>query len=369
MKILQIGKFYPIRGGVEKVMYDLTMGISEMGIACDMLCASETKQTIKLNEKGRVLCTPIMMKAAATTISPQMVTILRNLVAQYDVVHIHHPDPMACLALYLSGFKGKVVLHWHSDILKQRWLLKLYKPLQSWLVHRADVVVGTSPVYLAESPYLQRAQHKTKCVPIGIDPIVANEQAAEEIRQRYSGKKIVFSMGRLIGYKGYEYLVEAAKYLSDDFVVLIGGTGPLMDDLQNKIKQWNLPDKVKLLGFVRDEEVAAYYTACTLFCLPSIIKTEAFGIVQIEAMSCGKPVVTTKIPESGVSWVNQHGVSGLNVEPRDAQALAEAIEKVTEKAEDYKKYCEGAKRHFDEMFTKSKMIQTCLEIYKNLLEK
>ena len=367
MRILQIGKFYPIRGGVEKVMYDLTVGISEMGIPCDMLCASEKKQTIQLNEKGRVLCTPILMKAAATTISPEMVFALRKMVKEYDVIHVHHPDPMACLALYLSGFKGKVVLHWHSDILKQRWLLKLYRPLQSWLVHRADAVVGTSPVYLAESPYLQHAQHKTKCVPIGIDPMLPNVAGAEKIRQQYPGKKIVFSMGRLIGYKGYQYLVEAAKYLSDDFVVLIGGTGHLMSDLQSKIAQWNLQDKVKLLGFVRDDEVAAYYTACDLFCLPSIMKTEAFGIVQIEAMSCGKPVVTTKIPESGVSWVNQDGVSGLNVEPRDAKALAAAIEKVTDNPEDYKHFSEGAKRHFDEMFTKPKMIQTCLDLYKQLL--
>ena len=368
MRILQIGKFYPIRGGVEKVMYDLTVGISEMGIPCDMLCASEKKQTIQLNEKGRVLCTPILMKAAATTISPQMVTSLRKMVKQYDVIHVHHPDPMACLALYLSNFKGKVVLHWHSDILKQRWLLKLYKPFQSWLVHRADVVVGTSPVYLAESPYLKRAQHKTKCVPIGIEPVTPNLKGAEEIRNRYMGKKIVFSMGRLIGYKGYQYLVEAAQYLSDDYVVLIGGTGHLMSDLQNRIERGGLQNKVKLLGFVRDEEVAAYYTACDLFCLPSIMKTEAFGIVQIEAMSCGKPVVTTKIPESGVSWVNTHGLSGLNVEPRDAKALAEAIVKVTENPNEYKKFSEGAKQHFEEMFTKPKMIQTCLDIYKNLLK-
>ena len=368
MKILQIGKFYPIRGGVEKVMYDLTEGISKQGIPCDMLCASEKEQTIELNENGRVMCTPIWFKAAATTISPKMVSTLRKMVKEYDVIHVHHPDPMACWALYLSGYKGKVVLHWHSDILKQRWLLQLYRPLQSWLIHRADMIVGTSPVYLAESPYLKSVQNKTLCVPIGIDPMVRDEQGAAELHKRYAGKRIVFSMGRLIGYKGYEYLVKAAKYLSDDFVVIIGGTGPLMADLQNKISLWNLQDKVKLLGFVRDEEVAAYYTACDLFCLPSVMKTEAFGIVQIEAMSCGKPVVTTKIPESGVSWVNTDGLSGLNVEPRDAKALAEAIVKVTDNPEKYHKFSEGARRHFEEMFTKPKMIQTCLDLYKKLLE-
>lgn len=347
-------------------MLDLTEGLSERGVDCAMLCASETPQVIELNGHGRVVCVKALAKWAATMISPGMVHWMRRACREYDVVHIHHPDPMACLALFLSGYRGKVVLHWHSDILKQRVLLQLYRPLQNWLIRRADLIVGTTPVYLAESPCLQRVQHKTRCLPIGIERMRQDATGAATIRQRYAGKRIVFSLGRLIGYKGYRYLVEAVKYLSDDVVVLIGGTGPLRADLQAQIDRLQLQGKVELLGFVKDEEVPAYYGACDLFCLPSIQKTEAFGIVQIEAMSCGKPVVATRIPESGVAWVNAHGVSGLNVEPEDAKALAEAIEAILKDETAYRNFSEGARRHFEEYFTRERMLEDCLQIYRNL---
>lgn len=151
MKILELGKFYPIRGGVEKVMWDITNGVSQRGVDCDMLCACEEPQVISLNEHGRVICVRSLKKVAATMIAPAMISWLRKHRKEYDVIHIHHPDPMACLALFLSGYKGRVILHWHSDILKQKTLMKFYKPLQSWLIRRADSIVGTTPVYVAES--------------------------------------------------------------------------------------------------------------------------------------------------------------------------------------------------------------------------
>ena len=134
MRVLQIGKFYPMSGGVEKVMYDITMGLSQKQVYCDMLCASAEKQdqgNLLLNDYARVLCVPTWKKVAATMLSPAMIFRLRKIRKEYDIIHIHHPDPMACLALFLSGYKGPVVLHWHSDILKQKMLLRLYTPLQN----------------------------------------------------------------------------------------------------------------------------------------------------------------------------------------------------------------------------------------------
>lgn len=368
LKVLQLGKFYPIRGGVEKVAFDLMTGLSERGTECHMLCAAEEgdDRTVLLNGHARLICTRTWVKACATMISPSMIFTLRRICGTYDIIHIHHPDPMACLALFLSGYKGKVVLHWHSDIQKQKLLLKLYRPLQQWLLRRADVIVGTSPVYLAESPFLQAVQHKTACLPIGVEPMRPLPEAVKAVRSEYPGKKIVFSLGRLVTYKGYRFLVEAARYLKDDFVVLIGGTGPLKEELQNEIASMNLQGKVKLLGRVSDEDLPAYYGACDVFCMSSVQKTEAFGIVQIEAMSCGKPIVATRIPQSGVAWVNEQGVSGMNAEPGDAQDLARAIEAVTENGEVYQKFSEGAARRYREMFTKERMIDKCLTIYMEL---
>lgn len=170
MKILQLGKFYPVLGGVEKMMFDLTVGLSEEGLSetglseegfsevgfsevglseegveCDMMCAGSDgrgTEVIRLNPHGRILCHRTLIEAAKTTIAPSMVTRLRRIAKDYDIIHIHHPDPMAAMALRLSGYKGKVVLHWHSDILSQKALLRFYLPIQNWLIKRADTIVG-----------------------------------------------------------------------------------------------------------------------------------------------------------------------------------------------------------------------------------
>ena len=369
MKILQLGKFYPIRGGVEKVMYDLMLGLSGRGVQCDMLCASfEGKsRSVEINKNALLMVTSTWVQKSATMISPSMVSKLYEIADEYDIIHIHHPDPMACMALMMSGYKGKVVLHWHSDILKQRVLLKVYEPLQKWLIERADIIVGTSPVYVKESPFLQHVQDKITYLPIGVEPIAKAEGSADELHKRYPGKKIVFTLGRLVEYKGYESLINAAAELGDDYVVLIGGTGPLKKKLQHRIEELNLKRRVKLLGYMLDEELPMYFNGCDLFCLSSVMKTEAFGIVQIEAMSCGKPVVATRIPHSGVSWVNEHGVSGLNAEPDDAVSLAQCIRGVLEDEEAYRRYCAGALQRYNSLFTQEKMIDKCLEIYKRML--
>lgn len=365
LKVLQLGKFYPIRGGVEKVAYDLMLGLSGLGVHCDMMCAASQggSRVITVNDHAGIICCHAWFKAAATMISPAMIFALRRVQSRYDIIHVHHPDPMACLALFLSGYKGRVILHWHSDILKQKTLLKLYLPLQRWLLRRADQVIGTTPVYLSESPFLRDVQQKTVCLPIGVEPMKPVPEDVQAVRRRYAGKKIIFTLGRLVPYKGYRFLVAAARYLKDDYVVLIGGTGVLKDELLQEIDDLGLKGKVELLGRIDDRDLPAYYGACDVFCLSSIQKTEAFGIVMIEAMSCGKPVVATDIPQSGVPWVNAHGVSGLNVAPSDARELARAIEAVTEDKSAYDRYSAGALRRYHELFTKEMMIDKCLKIY------
>lgn len=366
MRVLQLGKFYPIRGGVEKVMWDLTRGLSERGVDCDMLCATlDAPQTITLNDHGRVMCVKALAKKAATMLSPAMVTTLRRICGVYDIIHVHHPDPMACLALRLSGYKGKVVLHWHSDILSQKVLLMLYRPLQKWLIRRADVIVGTTPVYVEESPELRDVQQKVTYLPIGVDDMMLQEAAPEAIGARFPWKKIVFSLGRLVPYKGYTYLVQAAKYLDDGYQVVIGGGGPLREQLQKEIDELDLHDRVTLLGRVADEDLASWFRACSVFCLSSIWKTEAFAIVQVEAMSCGKPVVATRIPESGVSWVNRDGYSGINVAPEDPRALSDAIRAICD-GDDYVTFSANARARFESVFTFERMIDNCKKIYDSI---
>lgn len=370
MNILQLGKFYPIRGGVEKVMYDLTLGLSEREVRCDMLCASTEDypaETIKLNAYGTVMVLPTRLKLAATMLAPKMITKLRQIAKYYDIIHVHHPDPMACLALFLSGYSGKVVLHWHSDIMKQKALLKLYGPLQKWLIKRADSIVGTTPVYVAQSPFLQKVKHKISYIPIGVSLLKSESKEVTRIREQYGNKHLIFSLGRLVEYKGYEYLIRAVADLDDSFHLLIGGKGPLKASLELLIEELGVADKVTLLGFVADEEVPNYYDAADIFCLSSIWKTEAFAIVQVEAMSFGKPIVSTAIPGSGVSWVNEHLVSGLVVEPENPKALVTAFKKIMGDAQLKQKMSEGSRNRYKTNFTRDKMVEKSMEIYAKLM--
>lgn len=372
LRVLQLGKFYPVKGGVEKVMYDLTAGFAcqpELHIGCDMMCAAAGQgesRRLPVGRNASLTCLRTVGEVSGTMIAPSMIPALRRACSRYDIVHVHHPDPMAAFALFLSDYKGKVVLHWHSDIQKHKLLQGMYRPLQEWLLRRADVVIGTSPVYIAESPFLRDVQSKATCLPIGVEPVRPVPEGTERVRRRFPGKKIVFSLGRLVPYKGYGYLVEAARYLDDSYVVLIGGTGPLAGELSARIETCGVAGKVKLLGRLSDEELPAYYGACRLFCLSSTQKTEAFGIVQIEAMSCGKPVVATRIPQSGVAWVNAHGVSGLNARPGDPRQLAEAIRAVADDDATCEAYSRRAAQRYRELFTKDRMINKCAEIYQNL---
>lgn len=363
MKVLQLGKFYPIFGGVEKVMYDLTMGLG-----CDMLCASADKRrefnTISLDGGGCVFVAPTLFKAAGTMMAPKMVSWLKRHAWEYDLIDIHHPDPMAGLALRLSRFKGKVVLHWHSDIIGKGVFRSLYKPIQNWLVRRADKIVGTTPVYVSESPDLKDVQDKTTFIPIGIEPLRTEGEPVEKIKREFEGKTLVFSLGRLIPYKGYEHLIRAASYLPDDYRVVIGGSGPLRDRLQDMIDRLGLSGKVTLAGYMEDKNLPSWFAAADVFVLPSVTKNEAFGIVQIEAMSVGTPVVATKIPGSGVSWVNEDGLSGLNVEPGNPEAIANAVTAIAKDEFARKAFSKGAIQRFECLFRKELMINKITELYE-----
>ena len=367
MKVLQLGKFYPIRGGVEKVMESLTKGLSEKGLDCDMLCASfdgnKHWQIIKLNEHGRIFVVPTMLKAAGTMIAPGMIGWLRKHAAAYDIIHIHHPDPMAALALLLSGFRGRVILHWHSDILSQRFFLFFYRPLQKWLIRRAERIVGTSPVYIRESPDLTNVQDKCMAVPIGIDPLRPVPEKVSAIREQFPNNKLILSIGRLIPYKGYPYLIEAMTLLPKNYHLVIGGTGPLHEQLMQMIQDKGLQERITLTGFIPEPDLPAWFGACDCFVLASTMKTEAFGIVQVEAMSCHKPVMATKIPHSGVAWVNEEGVSGHNVTPGNPKEYAAVIQDLAENAT---KYGESAYLRYLKIFTREKMIQQIKELYETL---
>lgn len=361
-------RFYdPIVGGMETTVSTITEKLNKKGIKCDILC-SNTECVYKEEMKNgyNIYKTKCYGIFASTPANPQLIWKLKEIVDNYDIIHVHHPDPMANLALFLINPKRqKVVLHYQADIVKLKFLLRLYKPLLIWMLRRADVIIGTSLAYAKGSPYLRKFLNKVQIVPLGVSQPSFDPLKTLEIRNTFKNKRIVFFLGRLVYYKGLEYLIEAAQFLDQSYVILIGGDGPEKRKLMKLAERFE--NKVIFLGKIPPEEVGSYYQACDIFCLPSVNRAEAFSIVLIEAMSFGKPLLATKIPHSGVTWVNQEGVSGFNVEPKDPRALANAIRTVCENKELYEKLSRNALERYRSLFTAEHMVDTLIDIYRGLL--
>lgn len=355
-RILQLGKFYPPDvGGIERVMQDICDGINARGLVCDVLCSSSSYRFGYeiLDSGARIYRTKSFGKLASTSITPQMVFELNKLIQAYDIIHLHLPDPMANLALFLSDIQGKlIILHWHSDIIKQKHLLKLYAPLQSWLLQKAHSIIATSPKYIAESAFLRPYIHKSISIPIGIDSAAPFSKSNRE-------PKRLFALGRLVPYKGFEYAIEAMQYLPE-YHLYIGGGGVLYDKLQAQIKRLHVEHRVTLLGFLHTKEIIEHYQRASIFIFPSITKNEAFGIAQIEAMSYGLPVISCSIDGSGVDWVNQNNISGVIVPPQNPQAIANAITTIEK---DYQGFSARAQERFATHFLKETMLDSIQALY------
>lgn len=369
MKVLHLSKYYkPFSGGLEQVVADICEGLVEKGIPTSVLCVNHLKESFKTYSYNNVSVSscPSDLHRHSADFSLSYINKCREMVKDFDIIHVHLPNPLANIALMTSKLSGKkIIVHWHSDIIKQRKIKFFYQPFQDWLLRRADRIIATSSVYAENSKDISRFHHKLVVIPIGISPngLTPNINVVDHLKSKYKNKKLIFSLGRLVYYKGFEYLIEAAKFLPENTVVAIGGTGPDKSKLEKLIEVNNLSEKVELLGFVKDEDLASWYEACDVFCLPSIEKSEAYGVVQLESFSLNTPVVSCSIPGSGVGWVNRDGISGLVVEPKSAKALAEALNSIlSEKVTFY-----NIRAYFDDNFNSEIMVDKTYELYRSLI--
>ncbi|EIU7556050.1 glycosyltransferase [Providencia rettgeri] len=367
MKVLHLSKYYkPFSGGIEQVVADLCEGGNSQNIKSDVLAINHEKKNKNYTINGvDVFSFKSNLKYASADISINYIIKLRDIIQDYDIIHIHLPNPLANLAIFLANSKNvKIVIHWHSDIVKQKKLKFFYKPLQSWLLKKACSIITTTPVYGDCSKDLLNYKNKITTIPIGINPhnYSINTEIISSIKAKYLNKKIIFSLGRLVYYKGFEYLVEACAKLPDNYVVLLGGNGEEKLKLIQKIKLLNLQDKFILLGFIKDTDLPSYFAACDAFCLPSIEKSEAFGVVQLESFLFNKPVVSCNIPGSGVSWVNQDNISGITVEPKNSDKLASALLTVTQDTTSFP----NLKAYFNENFSADVMVSRTIRLYSEL---
>lgn len=372
MRALQISKFYPpVMGGIESVAWELTEGLNRSGVRCDVLCSNQRLRT----ESERAELGYDIVRAGSfgtllsTSMAPAMAAGLRRMARQADLLHVHMPDPMAAMALWLVRPEQPLVVHWHSDVVRQRLALKVYEPLQHWLLSRADAIVATSQAYAQASRVLRAWRDKVAVIPIGISDNRedgCNEMAAA-IRQRFRKRKLVFALGRMTYYKGFEVLIDAAAELPDDCAVLIGGDGEMLDYYRGRIAERGLVGKVHLPGQILDHELPSYFAACDVFCMPSTARAEAYGVAMLEAMVMSKPIVASDIAGSGVPWVNVDGETGLNVPVAQPQALAGALRRVLEDEPLRQRLGAAARRRYLKDFSATLMTERTVGLYGRVL--
>jgi glycosyltransferase involved in cell wall biosynthesis len=373
MKVLQISKFYaPIRGGIEAVAQELTEGLNRAGVRADVLCSNQS-----LRKSSEQFAAGYTVHRAAsigmfmsTSMAPSMIRHLCEMGSEYDVLHVHMPDPMSALALLMARPRRAVVVHWHSDVIRQRLALKVYEPLQRWILNRADAVIATSEAYAESSGPLQAWRNKVCVIPIGISPPGEADQASadkvEALRKRFGGRRIVFALGRMTYYKGFDVLIEAAARLPDDCVVLIGGDGPLHSHYSSMVAGRGLTGKVCMLGHIHGADLQSHFAACDVFCLPSTARAEAYGVAMVEAMAAGKPVVASNIAGSGMPWVNVDGRTGFNVPVRQPGALADALLSLLDNTARREQFGAAARQRYTDQFSAELMTQRTLALYHRL---
>lgn len=376
-RIVHFGKHYaPDVGGIESVTVSLAEGAAKCGHVVDVVCFDKAAGTPSGWRNGvQVHRLPILKTIASQPLGLRYVLACRHMARQADVIHVHLPNMVA--ALCGSLFKGSALLvaHWHSDVVKKGLLGFLSKPLEHWILRRADCVLVATQNYADSSLPLRLYRDKLLVIPYGTpDPVEACVRQDDDqlpplpisLDILVRDKRLILALGRLVPYKGFDVLVDAARYLPEEALVLIGGEGPQKSGLQHAIAQAGVGDRVHLAGRLDASVLKALQARATLFCLPSVERSEAFGVVLLEAMACGLPVVTTEIPGSGVPWVNEHGVSGWNVPVRDPIGLAAACRHILASPTERERLAEGARKRYLREFTEDNFVQRVLAMYSRV---
>ncbi|WP_198292049.1 MULTISPECIES: glycosyltransferase [unclassified Janthinobacterium] len=368
---MHLGKYYPPdSGGIESVTETLVEGTYAHGYASTVICFDKGKLGSTRCKGGEVVRLPIDKMLNAQPLGWAYLWRGIRAARKADIVHVHTPNLLASLATLFIGSKPKLLVHWHSDIVGKGMMGHVVRPLENLMLRRADVVLATSQRYADGSAALRRFAGKVSVVPLGV-PEPRTEAPPQPLSERLNlfigGRRLVLSVGRLTAYKGFSVLVEAARSLPSDVAVVIAGGGELMPALARQIAERGLGQRILLAGRVSDQELRALYLDAQVFCLPSIHRSEAFGVVLLEAMAYGVPIVATDIAGSGVPWVNADGVSGLNAASGSPAALARACCQILASPELRTRLANGARNRYERHFTDKSFAQEVANIYTKML--
>jgi glycosyltransferase involved in cell wall biosynthesis len=365
VKILHVYKdYYPVLGGIENHVKLLAENQVVAGHDVTVLVTNPTIRTSMETLNGvRVIKAARLATVASTPLSLSLPWHLAR--QRPDITHLHFPYPVGEMAQYLCGHSRHTIVTYHSDVVRQATILRFYTPFMRRMLASVDRIIATTPRYLESSATLQAFRDKCCVIPFGIDRrrfLQASSTAGDALRVRYGGGPLLLFVGLLRYYKGLQYLLDAMPQIPAR--LLIVGEGPMGDSLRTQARELELDDKVVFVGRVSDEDLPIYYRAADLFVLPASERAEAYGLVQLEAMSSGLPVVCTELG-TGTSYVNRHGESGLVVPPRDPGALAQAINVLLADEALRHRLGQGALQR-SEMFSLERMLADIQGVYKEV---
>jgi len=357
-RVLHIGKFFPPdRGGMETFLSDLVttqraLGIDSHALVHGKPLAADPSWLRRVPVQLRLIYTPIALGFRAA-----LMRAIREI--QPEVLHLHMPNVSAFWALTLiSAYKIPWVVHWHSDVVvsQERLALRLaytvYRPFEQALLERAERIIATSLPYLYASEPLYRWQYKCVVVPLAIQTDLPKFEAQE--MPWLPGRLKLFSLGRLAHYKGFDTLIRAVSG-SAQLQLVIAGEGESMASLRALVKTSTpagVEPNVHLLGEISEDFKHQLLASCDAFCLASIERTEAFGVVLLEAMAHAKPCIVSNLPGSGMSWVVSSSGSGLcHLPPGDAPAWRAALEQLSTQPERLEQWGAEGKRALHQRFS------------------
>jgi len=389
LRIVHLGKYYPpAPGGIESHVQTLARGLADWGHEVSVLCVNhadregrdithsrwrrtpnfiQTDQNVLVNRVGR------LFGLNRLEVCPGLLGQIRKATSLADIVHLHTPNPLMLAAWWLAGNRQKplVVTH-HSDVIKQKFLQALVAPFESRVYGTARLILSDSPNYINGSSVLQKFRDKVQVLPLGIDlePFInpgENESLEANKMCEDHGNPLWLMVGRMTYYKGYQIAIEALGQVEGKLIIV--GNGPLEPELKAMAHRIGVAERIIWMPSVSRSGLVALYHAATALWFPSVARSEGFGLVQVEAMASGCPVINTSIPGSGVSWVSVDGVTGLTVEPGNHDAFANAVKRLVANTDQRRLMAEKAKRRACEEFDSKVMASRCVEKYKAILGK
>jgi rhamnosyl/mannosyltransferase len=368
MRVLHFYKtYYPDSlGGIEQVIRQMCVGTGRLGVHNEVLSLTRAGKVEPHTFEGHLVRrVPQDFEIASNAVSVAAIGALARQAAQADVVHYHFPWPFMDMAHFAARVKKPTLVTYHSDIVRQKHLLRLYKPLMHRFLASVDTVVATSPNYLASSDVLARNPHNTRISTSGLETSTypAPAPALLDKWRAAVGDKFFLFVGVLRYYKGLHILLDAMARL--DYPVVIVGAGPIERELKEHAARLRLRH-VHFVGPVPDEDKVALLQLAYALAFPSHLRSEAFGISLLEGAMFGKPMISSEIG-TGTSFINVDGQTGLVVPPSDPEALAAAMRRLWEQPELAAAMGRRAEARYWEMFTAEQMARNYLGLYEELV--